>query len=120
GAERMYGYPASETIGRKLSVIVPEERAGELRAALDRVFKGESVEQLETVRRRKDGRLVEVSISLAPLTDEHGTVIATTGISRDMSTAKQAALELRASEERYRSEERRVGKEWRSRRTAAE
>ncbi|TME86151.1 MAG: EAL domain-containing protein, partial [Chloroflexi bacterium] len=63
---------------------------------------GESVEQLETVRRRKDGRLVEVSISLAPLTDEHGTVIATTGISRDMSSAKQAALELRASEERYR------------------
>ena len=102
GAERMYGYPASETIGRKLSIIVPEERAGELRAALDRVNKGESVEQLETVRRRKDGRLVEVSISLAPLTDEHGTVIATTGISRDMSSAKQAALELRASEERYR------------------
>ena len=102
GAERMYGYPASDVIGRKLSVIVPEERAGELRAALDRVNKGESVEQLETVRRRKDGRLVEVSISLAPLTDEHGTVIATTGIARDMSTAKQAALELRASEERYR------------------
>jgi diguanylate cyclase (GGDEF)-like protein/PAS domain S-box-containing protein len=102
GAERMYGYPASDTIGRKLSVIVPEERAGELRAALDRVNKGESVEQLETVRRRKDGRLVEVSISLAPLTDEHGTVIATTGIARDMSTAKQAALDLRASEERYR------------------
>src|SRR5438128_2173480 len=102
GSERMYGYPASETIGHKLSVIVPEERAGELRAALDRVCQGESVEQLETVRRRKDGRLVEVSISLAPLTAEHGTVIATTGISRDMSTAKQAALELRASEERYR------------------
>ena len=102
GAERMYGYPASDTIGRKLSVIVPDDRAAELKAALDRVCKGESVEQLETVRRRKDGRLVEVSISLAPLTDEHGTVIATTGISRDMSTAKQAALELRASEERYR------------------
>src|SRR5438094_5222849 len=102
GAERMYGYPASDTIGRKLSVIVPDERAAELKAALDRVCQGESVEQLETVRRRKDGRLVEVSISLAPLTDEHGTVIATTGISRDMSTAKQAALELRASEERYR------------------
>ncbi|TMF98866.1 MAG: PAS domain S-box protein, partial [Chloroflexi bacterium] len=102
GAERMYGFPAADTIGRKLSVIVPEERAAELKAALDRVHKGEHIEQLETVRRRKDGRLVEVSISFAPLTDEHGTVIATTGISRDMSTAKQAALELRASEKRYR------------------
>jgi diguanylate cyclase (GGDEF)-like protein/PAS domain S-box-containing protein len=102
GAERMYGYPASDTIGRKLSVIVPEDRTDELRAALDRVNKGEYIEQLETVRRRKDGRLVEVSISLAPLTDEHGIVIATTGIARDMSSAKQAALELRASEERYR------------------
>jgi diguanylate cyclase (GGDEF)-like protein/PAS domain S-box-containing protein len=102
GAERMYGYAASDTIGRKLSVIVPEERAGELRAALERVKTGEYIEQLETVRRRKDGRLVEVSISLAPLTDEHGVVIGTTGIARDMSTAKQAALELRASEERYR------------------
>jgi diguanylate cyclase (GGDEF)-like protein/PAS domain S-box-containing protein len=102
GAERMYGYLAADTIGRKLSIIVPEERAGELREALDRVRRGEHVEQLETVRRRKDGRLVEVSISLAPLTDEHGTVVATTGIARDMSTAKQAALALHASEERYR------------------
>jgi diguanylate cyclase (GGDEF)-like protein/PAS domain S-box-containing protein len=102
GAERMYGYPASDTIGRKLSVIVPEERAGELRAALDRVKGGEQVEQLETVRRRKDGRLVEVSISLAPLTNERGAVVGTTGIARDMSTAKQAAVALRASEERYR------------------
>ncbi len=102
GAERMYGYPAADTIGRKLSIIVPEDRAGELRVALDRVNRGEQIEQLETVRRRKDGRLVEVSISLAPLIDEHGTIIATTGIARDMSTAKQAALALRASEERYR------------------
>ena len=102
GAERMYGYPAEATVGRKLSIIVPEDRAGELKGALDRVKRGEHVEQLETVRRRKDGRLIEVSMSLAPLTDEDGEVVATTGIARDMSTAKQAALELKASEERYR------------------
>src|SRR5438067_6484841 len=102
GAERMYGYAAEDTIGRSLSVIVPEDRNDELRAALDRVTRGEQIEQIETVRRRRGGSLVEVSISLAPLTDAHGTVIATTGIARDMSAAKQAALALQASEERYR------------------
>jgi diguanylate cyclase (GGDEF)-like protein/PAS domain S-box-containing protein len=102
GAERMYGYAAQDTIGRSLSMIVPEDRKDELRAALDRVTRGEQIEQIETIRRRRDGSLVEVSISLAPLTDAHGIVIATTGIARDMSAAKQAALALQASEERYR------------------
>jgi diguanylate cyclase (GGDEF)-like protein/PAS domain S-box-containing protein len=83
-------------------MIVPEDRKDELRAALDRVTRGEQIEQIETIRRRRDGSLVEVSISLAPLTDAHGIVIATTGIARDMSAAKQAALALQASEERYR------------------
>jgi len=73
GAERMYGYAAEEMIGKNLSTIVPEDRADELRAALERVWRGEQIEQLETVRRKRDGSLMEVSISLAPLTDAHGT-----------------------------------------------
>jgi diguanylate cyclase (GGDEF)-like protein/PAS domain S-box-containing protein len=102
GAERMYGYAAQEMIGRGLAIIVPEDRSDELKVAIDRVIRGEQIAHLETVRRRRDGSLVDVSISLAPLTDVNGTVIATTGISRDMSSAKQAAQALRASEERYR------------------
>jgi diguanylate cyclase (GGDEF)-like protein/PAS domain S-box-containing protein len=102
GAERMYGYPAEEMIGRSLSLIVPAARAEELTAALDVVRRGGSIEQLETVRERKDGSEVEVSISFSPLTDASGLVVATTGIHRDISTAKRAAQALRESEERYR------------------
>lgn len=102
GAERMYGYTAEEVVGRSLSIIVPEDRSDELRAATDRVIRGEQIDALETIRRCKDGSLLDVSISLAPLLDMQGTVIATTGIARDMSSTKQAALALQASEERYR------------------
>jgi diguanylate cyclase (GGDEF)-like protein/PAS domain S-box-containing protein len=101
GAERMYGYSAEEMIGHSLQTIVPEDRANELTAALDRVRLGQP-EEIETVRKRKDGSLVEVSISLSPLTDADSTVIASTGIHRDISAAKRAAQALRDSEERYR------------------
>jgi diguanylate cyclase (GGDEF)-like protein/PAS domain S-box-containing protein len=101
GAERMYGYSADEIIGQSLQMIVPDTRSNELTAALERVRLGEP-EEIETVRKRKDGSLVEVSISLSPLTDTNGAVVASTGIHRDISTAKRAAQALRASEERYR------------------
>jgi diguanylate cyclase (GGDEF)-like protein/PAS domain S-box-containing protein len=102
GAERMYGYTAEEIIGRSISTITPPVKADELTAILDRARGGEPIEQVETLRKRKDGSLVEVSISFSTLADVDGTVIATTGIHRDISIAKRAAEALRASEERYR------------------
>jgi len=102
GAERMYGYTAEEIIGRSISTITPDAKADELTAILDRARRGESIDQVETLRTRKDGSLLEVSISFSTLADVDGTVIATTGIHRDISTAKRAAEALRASEERYR------------------
>ncbi|HEY4845137.1 MAG TPA: EAL domain-containing protein, partial [Candidatus Dormibacteraeota bacterium] len=101
GAERMYGYSADEIVGKSLQTIVPDTRSSELTAALDRVRHGEP-EEIETVRKRKDGSLIEVSISLSPLSDVNGAVVASTGIHRDIRVAKRAAQELRASEERYR------------------
>src|ERR1700680_628459 len=98
----MYGYSAEEAIGQSVGRIVPDAQANELSALLDRVLHGEPIEQIETVRKRKDGSLVEVSISFSPLTDVDGTVIASAAIHRDISTARRAAEALRASEERYR------------------
>jgi diguanylate cyclase (GGDEF)-like protein/PAS domain S-box-containing protein len=102
GAERMYGYTAEEIIGRSISTITPEAKADELTTILERARRGEAVDQVETLRKRKDGSLVEVSISFSTLADVGGTVIATTGIHRDISIAKRAAEALQASEERYR------------------
>jgi diguanylate cyclase (GGDEF)-like protein/PAS domain S-box-containing protein len=102
GAERMYGYTAAEIIGRDIRTMVPEARADEVAGILDRARRGESNAQIETIRRRKDGTLVEVSISYSSLADVDGKVIGTTGIHRDISIAKRAAEALRASEERYR------------------
>ena len=102
GAERMYGYSAQEIIGQHVGTIVPDGKSSELTALLDRVRHGDAIEQIETVRKGKDGSLVEVSISFSPLTDVNGTVIASAAIHRDISTARRAAEALRASEERYR------------------
>jgi len=102
GAERMYGYSAEEIIGRSISTITPDARADELTNILDRARRGEAIDQVETLRKRKDGSLVEVSISFSTLADVDGTLIATTGIHRDISIAKRAAEALRASEDRYR------------------
>jgi diguanylate cyclase (GGDEF)-like protein/PAS domain S-box-containing protein len=102
GAERMYGYSAEEIIGRNILTITPDGKTDELTTILDRARRREWIEQVETVRKRKDGTLVEVSISFSTLADLDGTVIATTGIHRDISIAKRAAEALRASEERYR------------------
>jgi len=102
GAERMYGYSAKEIVGQHVRAIVPDDKSDELTGLLDRVRHGDAIEQIETVRKRKDGSLVEVSISFSPLTDVNGSVIASAAIHRDISTARRAAEALRASEERYR------------------
>src|SRR5260370_1722663 len=69
---------------------------------MDQLRRAEPIQQIESVRKRKDGSLVEVSISYSPLTDANGTLIASAAIHRDISSIKRAAEALRASEERYR------------------
>ena len=90
GAETLYGYTAEEITGRNISLIVPEGRIDEMTAIYGRVKEGQRVLPYETVRKRKDGRLIDVSTGVSPIYDASGQVTGISLISRDISDLKQA------------------------------
>ncbi|AUX22750.1 chemotaxis protein [Sorangium cellulosum] len=102
-AERMFGYSEAEVVGRSIHLIVPPERAGEVRAVLDRVIGGERLDALETLGLSRDGRRVDVSINVAPIRDAGGQIIGASTIVDDITRRKRAEEALRASEEDFRS-----------------
>ncbi len=89
-AERLFGYQAAELIGKPVRVLIPAERQTEEDDILDRIRRGERVEHFETVRVRKDGRSVDVSLTVSPLRDAAGTVIGASKIARDITEQKRA------------------------------
>ena len=89
GATRLYGYTAEETVGQPVTMLVPFERLGEEEELLRRVKTGEPIEQHETIRVRKDGQRVYVSLTISPLRDRNGTVIGAATIARDISERKR-------------------------------
>jgi PAS domain S-box-containing protein len=89
-AERMYGYSSNEIIGRSGSVLATEAQAGEMTAALAGIRDGQPVEHVETNRVRKDGTVFPVSISVAPIRDEDGTIVGASSIARDVTDQRQA------------------------------
>jgi PAS domain S-box-containing protein len=100
-AERMFGYRAEEAIGKSIRIIIPPDREDEESAVLDRIRRGERVDHYETIRCRKDGSCLPISLTISPIRDERGLVIGASKIARDITDAK------RAEEERER-EHRRV------------
>ncbi len=90
GATRMYGYSAAEMLGNRLDRLIPPNCLDQEALVLTRVRSGEAVEPYETVRRRKDGVLVDVSITVSPIRDQTGTVIGASKIARDIRERKQA------------------------------
>ncbi len=94
GAERLYGYSASEAIGRAVSLLVPRARLGEDRKLLDRVLAGERVEHHQTERVCKDGSVVLVSLSVSPLYDSVGRVTGASSIARDVTWAVRAQEQI--------------------------
>lgn len=93
GAERLYGYTAGEIVGSPISVLVPPDQADELRAIFERLKHAQSIERVETVRIRKDGTSVPVALTVSPIKDETGCVIAACSIARDITERKLAEQE---------------------------
>jgi PAS domain S-box-containing protein len=89
GAEELYGYSAEEIVGKKIDILVPAERAGEIEGILERLRRGETIRQFETVRRRKDGTTVDISLSITPVRTASGTIIGASAIQHDISERKR-------------------------------
>jgi PAS domain S-box-containing protein len=95
GAEEMYGYTADEAIGKDLSLIVTEERKNEIPVLLEKNKQGEVIKDFETIRRRKDGTLVPVSLTRSPIVDKNGVIVGIVMIQRDISERIKAEQEIR-------------------------
>ena len=94
-AERIFGYAASEVIGQPVAILMPPDRVDEVRGILERIRSGERVDHFETVRRRKDGTLLDISLSVSPIIDGSGNVVGASKVARDISERKRAEERLR-------------------------
>jgi PAS domain S-box-containing protein len=99
GAERLYGYSTSEVIGKPVSILSPADHRDELPGIIEQIKRGERVEHYETVRMRKDGSLVDVSLTISPVRNEAGQIVGAAKIARDITRGKQAEAQLRKSKE---------------------
>ncbi len=102
GAGRLFGYTEREAIGQSITILIPPERIDEEDTILERIRCGERIKHFETVRCRKDGSLLDISLSVSPIIDAHGKVAGVTKIAYDISERKKTEAALRDSEERYR------------------
>jgi PAS domain S-box-containing protein len=90
GAEKLFGYTAQEMIGKSIAILIPADRPDEETEILGRIRRGERIEHYETVRLRKDGTLVDISLTVSPIKDASGKVIGASKIARDISERKLA------------------------------
>jgi PAS domain S-box-containing protein len=95
GAERMYGYTAEEVVGKSITVLIPPNHLDEEPPILEKLRRGERIDHYETVRRRKDGTLLNVSLTVSPIKDLDGTIVGASKIARDITQRKRAEEALR-------------------------
>jgi PAS domain S-box-containing protein len=103
GAERIFGYSPEEIIGQPLARLIPADRLDEEEQILHHIRHGERVRQFDTARCHKDGRLIDVSITVSPIKDATGRVVGVSIVVRDITERKRAEMELRRREEYFRS-----------------
>ena len=99
GAEGLYGYDAAEALGRSFSMLVPVDRAGEVPQIFARLARGERLERYETTHVRKDGKLIDVSLTVVPIIDESGKVVGAWSLAHNITERKQAEEERRRAKE---------------------
>jgi PAS domain S-box-containing protein len=92
-AESLFGYAAEEVIGKSITTLIPEELRDEEPKILERIRRGESLDHYETIRQRKDGSRLSVSLSVSPIKDAHGTIVGASKIARDITARKEAEHE---------------------------
>jgi two-component system, cell cycle sensor histidine kinase and response regulator CckA len=103
GAEKLYGYSEKEMVGQSLARLIPPDRREEEDQVLQRTRQGERVAFFDTVRRCKDGRFIDVSLTVSPVRDATGQVVGVSRVARDITELKRAELELRHREAYFRS-----------------
>jgi PAS domain S-box-containing protein len=90
GAERLFGFTAEEAVGKPVTIIIPLDRLDEEPAILEKIHRGERIHHFETVRQRKDGGLVEISLTISPIRNARGKIVGASKIARDITALKQA------------------------------
>lgn len=101
GAERIYGYSAAEAIGQPVTLIIPPDRADEMATIFHNLTEGTGIDHYDTLRLTKDGRLVNISLTVSPIRDGGGALIGASSIGRDVTQQKEAENALRASARAY-------------------
>jgi PAS domain S-box-containing protein len=102
GAERLFQYSREESVGRSIALVIPPDRLDEEPGSLNRLRRGESVDHFETVRMRKDGSLIDVSLTISPVRDASGRIVGASKVARNITKEKRAERALRESELRLR------------------
>jgi PAS domain S-box-containing protein len=103
GAERLFGYTAKEAIGQHITMIIPRDRLDEETSILARLRRGERIDHFDTIRLRKDGTALDISLSISPVRDSAGKIIGASKIARDVTGRKRVERELYESEQRFRT-----------------